>query len=67
VLIAAFEEVEGFEPLRRHNRPPPALWMDDESYFQDVNALLGELRRLNDLLSRPEDQRQGGAGRERGH
>jgi hypothetical protein len=56
VLIAAFEEVEGFDPRRRHNGPTPALWIDDADYLQDVQSLLSELRRLNDFLSRPADQ-----------
>lgn len=56
VLIAAFEEVDGFDPSRRHNGTPPALWIEGAEYLQDVKALLGELRRLNDFLSRPRDQ-----------
>jgi hypothetical protein len=55
VLIAAFEEVEGFDPRRGHNGPSPALWIDDADYLQDVKSFLGELRRLNDFLSRPVD------------
>jgi hypothetical protein len=55
VLIAAFEEVEGFDPRRGHNGPSPALWIDDADYLQDVKSFLGELRRLNDFLSRPAD------------
>jgi hypothetical protein len=55
VLIAVFEELEGFDPRRRHNGTPPALWVDDEDYLRDVKSLLSELRRLNDFLSRPAD------------
>lgn len=49
-LIVALEEVEGYDVRLHHNKRPPALWVDDEQYLQDVKALLHELRRLNDLL-----------------
>jgi len=51
VLITAFEEVEGFNPARHHNRTRPALWIDDANYVADVRSLLTELRKLNDLLN----------------
>jgi hypothetical protein len=50
VLLAAFEEVEGFDPLRLRNQPPPALWIDDTSYLNDMKSLLVELRELRALL-----------------
>jgi hypothetical protein len=50
VLIAAFEEVEGYDPQRHHNQPTPALWSGNQAYQADVKALLGELRALNAAL-----------------
>jgi hypothetical protein len=50
VLIAAFEEVEGYDPARHHNHAPPALWLNNRTYQADVRALLGELRELNKTL-----------------
>lgn len=50
VLIGAFEEVDEYDPMLHHNRPPPALWIDDADYRRDVKSLLHELRQLNDLL-----------------
>jgi len=50
VLIAAFEEVEGYDPQRHHNQPPPALWLSNSAYQADVKDLLEELRELNSLL-----------------
>jgi hypothetical protein len=50
VLVTAFEEVEAYNPNRHHNQPPPALWINDPSYLQDVRSLLDEMRQLNDLL-----------------
>jgi hypothetical protein len=49
-LVAAFEEVEEFDQLRRSNRPVPALWLDRTDYRGDVKALLVELRQLRELL-----------------
>lgn len=54
-LIAAFEEIEAYDPQLRHNSKPPALWSDDPDYRRDIKALLGELRRLNDLLESEKD------------
>jgi hypothetical protein len=31
VLIAAFEEVEGYDPARHHNQAPPALWLNNRT------------------------------------
>ena len=50
VLIAAFEEVEGYDPARHHNQAAPALWLDNRTYLADVKDLLGELRELNKAL-----------------
>ncbi|MCW5733710.1 MAG: hypothetical protein KIS73_06280 [Enhydrobacter sp.] len=50
VLIAAFEDVEGYDPRRHHNQPPPALWINDRGFRSDLSALLHELRELNSLL-----------------
>lgn len=50
VIIAAFEEVEGYDPKRHHNQPPPALWLNDRAYLTDVKALLTELEQLNKVL-----------------
>lgn len=49
-LIAAFQEVQDYNPRRHHNQPQPALWVDDKQYLLDVKALVHELRRLNDIL-----------------
>jgi hypothetical protein len=49
-LMVAFEEVEGYDVHLHHNKRPPALWVDDAQYLQDVKELLHELRRLNGLL-----------------
>jgi hypothetical protein len=46
-LVAAFEEVDDYDPARHHNQPPPALWINNETYFQDVKS---ELRELHSLL-----------------
>jgi hypothetical protein len=50
VLITAFEEVDEYHPQRHHNRPPPALWLDDSAYLTDLKTLLHELRELNKVL-----------------
>jgi hypothetical protein len=50
-LIDAFQEVGDYNPARHHNTPRPALWIDNADYLKDVQALLQELRRLNDLLA----------------
>jgi hypothetical protein len=50
VLLEALEEVNEFDPLRRGNRPPPALWLDRADYLGDVKSLLAELRQLRELL-----------------
>jgi len=50
VLITAFEEVEGYDPQRHHNQPPPALWLNNSTYQADLKELLGELRELNKVL-----------------
>ncbi len=50
VLIASFEEVEGYNPQRHHNQPAPALWLNNAAYLADVKDLLGELRDLNKAL-----------------
>lgn len=47
-LIEAFQEVEDYDPLR--NVPPSPLWKDDKDYLGDIEVLIRELRRLNDLL-----------------
>lgn len=50
-LIAAFEEIEAYDPKRHHNSgKAPALWSDDPDFRNDIKAVLSELRRLNDLL-----------------
>jgi hypothetical protein len=49
-LLEALEEVNEFDPLRRGNRPPPALWVDRADYLSDAKSLLAELRRLRELL-----------------
>jgi hypothetical protein len=50
ILIIALQEALDYDPLRGHNRQPPALWIDNPSYLIDVNSLVIELRRLNSLL-----------------
>jgi len=51
-LIAAFQEVTDHDTHRLHNKPPPALWVDEPAYVADVKALVDELRRLNGLLEK---------------
>ena len=50
ILIIALQEALDYDPVRGHNRRPPALWCDDPLYLNDVDALVVELRRLNSLL-----------------
>jgi hypothetical protein len=50
-LIAAFQEVEDYDPRLHHNGARPALWTENKDYLSDVKALLHELRRLNELLA----------------
>lgn len=56
VLIAAFEEVEDYDPARHHNRVPPVLWLSNGAYLADVKHLLGELRELNTILRQLADR-----------
>lgn len=49
-LIAAFQEVEDYDPQRHHNGYRPALWLDSRDYLEEIKRLVVELRRLNDLL-----------------
>lgn len=49
-LLSALEEIEAYDPKRHHNRRPPSLWSSDPNFQKDIRALLGELKRLNDLL-----------------
>lgn len=58
VLETAFQEASEYDPVRHHNRPPPALWVDKDGYVEDLRSLLEEIRRLNDLLERSADLRR---------
>jgi hypothetical protein len=49
-LITVFEEVDQYDSRLQHNRPPPALWINDAEYLRDIIELVRELRRFNDLL-----------------
>jgi hypothetical protein len=50
IVIAALEEIVEYDPKQHHNRPPPQLRIEDEAYLQDIQRLIAELTRLNDLL-----------------
>lgn len=52
VLSTAFQEASEYDPVRHHNQPPPALWVDDKAYIEDLKSLLEEIRRLNELLEK---------------
>jgi hypothetical protein len=52
IIIVALQEALDYEPARQHNQLPPALYIDDAKYKDDIRELIGELRRLNDLLER---------------
>lgn len=58
VLETAFSEASEYDPVRHHNQPPPALWVDKEGYKEDLKSLLEEIRRLNALLERSADLRK---------
>jgi hypothetical protein len=53
IIIDALQEAHDYDTLRQHNQPPPDLWIDDETYLQELKNLIAELKRLNDLLERP--------------
>lgn len=46
-----------YDPTRHHNLPAPALHIDDALYLNDIRALIGELRRLNELLQKSRPQK----------
>jgi predicted HicB family RNase H-like nuclease len=52
IIIAAIEETLGYSVERHHNRPPPALLINDpnEDYFRELRQLVAELKRLNENL-----------------
>jgi hypothetical protein len=52
IIIVALQEALDYDPARHHNQPPPALYIDDDKYKSDIRELIGELRRLNELLER---------------
>lgn len=47
VIIASLQEVLDYDPVRHHNRPTPALYIDDADYLQEVRSLVAELQILN--------------------
>jgi hypothetical protein len=49
-LIVALEEVLSYDIRTHHNQPPPALWMENPEYIEEVRRLVSELHRLNNLL-----------------
>jgi hypothetical protein len=49
VIVFALEETLRYDS-RRHNHPPPDLWLDDTAYLEELRNLVAELRRLNSLL-----------------
>jgi len=52
IIIVALQEALDHDPARHHNQPKPALYIDDDRYKDDIRELIGELRRLNELLER---------------
>lgn len=59
IIIVALQEALDFDPLLRHNQPPPELRIEDPNYLEAIRSLVAELRRLNDLLeSKPLKNRE---------
>jgi hypothetical protein len=56
-LIAAIQETLDYDPKRHHNRPPPALRIENPEYLEELRQLVGELRKLNELLEAPMQRR----------
>jgi len=52
IIIVALQEALDYDPARHHNQPRPALYIDGAKYKDDIWELIGELRRLNELLER---------------
>src|SRR5258706_14250267 len=52
IIIVALQEALDYDPVRNHNERTPALYIDDAKYKDDIRALIGELKRLNELLER---------------
>lgn len=50
-LITALQAALEYDATRHHNRPPPELRLEDERYLQELQSLVAELKRLNDLLA----------------
>jgi hypothetical protein len=50
LIVAALQEALDYDPVRHHNQPIPALWIEDHNYLQVIRALIAELKRLNELL-----------------
>lgn len=50
VIVAALDEAIEYDPARHHNEPPPSLRIDSDDYLKDIQALVFELRRLNEKL-----------------
>jgi hypothetical protein len=63
VLLEALEEVADFDPLRLGNRPPPALWVDQPVYRNDVRSLVVQLRALQQVLQGAKTSPQGSAAK----
>lgn len=51
LLIASFQEVLDYDPVRFHNQPPPALRIEDQGYLNEVRNIVAELQKLNKLLA----------------
>jgi hypothetical protein len=49
-IIGAIDEATGYDRLRHHNQPPPALWIDETDYLTALGGLSNELKRLNKNL-----------------
>ena len=52
VLIDAFQDVLDYDPNKHHNQGPPALWLSEPSYHQEIHKLVAELKRLTKRLER---------------
>ena len=51
LLIGTFEEALDYDARRHHNRPPPALRLEDKEYLEELRKLVTELKQMNSFLA----------------